>query len=213
MTSERKSVLYSVQRDHMMSLYPRLFVCEVDALDQLFATIGNGYDWEGGVLTSGDHEEERKQAQKDRERYAAYQVGDIERTSKSLGALFLEVGNSADEAAKKVEAYKAASLAALDSGEPELERKKEIAHRLHMLKDGMFKKEAEKCWFLRADGTTGRVVRLSQYSKIFHLPADIQPDWLAAARRFLHAFTTDEARINPGDEEWLEKAKEAVRGL
>ena len=44
----------------MYNEYPTLFVDRVDALNHLFCTIGNGYDWKNGELVSSGYSYPKK---------------------------------------------------------------------------------------------------------------------------------------------------------
>ena len=44
----------------MYNEYPTLFIDRVDALNHLFCTIGNGYDWKNGELVSSGYSYPKK---------------------------------------------------------------------------------------------------------------------------------------------------------
>lgn len=69
-------------------------------------------------------------------------------------------------------------------------------------------------FFFLPDGETlGIVVTLSQEAQIMHLPDDIQPDWLDAAKRAVAFAESDRGRVSKGSERYLRLAKWRLKEL
>lgn len=195
----------------MMDSYPSLHATELDALDQLFFTTGNGYEWENGELVSCDDDPSLPPDEVIRQTrvYNRKQDADMllrlldsmEQEKELLSHLSGDVARTYAEGMLQRAADLKEEARANQADNPELDRALEIKKRLRCIA-----KDESTCFFVLPDGSMGRVIRLSQYSDILHVPEDVKPDWLAAAKKAI-ALTKTHGRIEPGSEEYFKQAE------
>jgi hypothetical protein len=155
----------------LMDAYPTLFINEDDVLRHLFFVIGNGYEWVDGELVDvrmghATPEEMIRTARSQREPWREdYQKALADCDKSGLDG-----------------SYYREQLANLDAPAAFM-RKKERAHRIKQVHEG----RGKDCWFIRKDGSLGSYLYpLSEYARILHVPAEVKPDWLKAARAAYH---------------------------
>lgn len=76
-----------------------------------------------------------------------------------------------------------------------------------------FEAGPERCYFRTPSGGVGKVLQFSSYDAILHLPDDIQPDWLAAARVALEYARSDRAQVPESEMGYLVQAEARLREL
>ena len=181
---------YADQLYVMRHCYPSLFPQEWDALDHLFATIGNGYEWVNGELSDGDERPVDAQVQAAFERHVAQEQRHIE--SGGLAARY-----AAERLAllhQPIEAQWA----------DELDYRKCYTANLPKRKDP----RRSPCWLPHADGSVVKVVYpICGYARILHIPADIKPDWHEAACRFFDYIDSGHLKLRRGDAGKLRNVK------
>lgn len=89
-------------------------------------------------------------------------------------------------------------------------RIKNREHREYFLK---FEGASNNCYFQTPSGGVGKVLQFSSYDAILHLPDDIQPDWLAAARIALEYARSDRVIVPESEMGYLVQAEIRLREL
>lgn len=200
----------------MVFAYPSLFADEYDVLHHLFFVNGNGYEWEGGELVSGQSEEdELRIALAQHRNHVTDQIQILmlllkkEAPGRDDPKHQLAVLSRAAYLRKQYENHQA-QLKALDEGDLEtyvrLARERDHKYRLDCIAEGV-----TDCWFFLPDGSIGRrLYPVCEYAKILHVPKDVKPDWLAAAKKALEWAMGPTCRTTKKDQEWLKKAAELL---
>lgn len=194
----------------MMS-FPSIFLDEADFLHHVFFVLGNGYDWKNGELVSdeGDPEEIIRKSREDCLRF--YKQMQEEERKRPIIRI-----EGPDEFRKEMEEmrrfmtdYWGEHIARHEAGS-EVEREHHRKCRTSLVQEG----EADDCWFLLPDGRIGRVLYpISAPAAILHIPEDVKPDWLDAARRAIELALSDLFRRTPEDEVQLLLAVSQLRTL
>lgn len=144
--------------------YPGLFSSRKEALDQLFCSIGNGYDWDNGqlvasedipadlVLILGEDGKAKRSMERLKAKQESYKEEFRERQQREQ-QLLLNKGLSQD-----------------------------VADDMYPMDEAHLQAFAERMVSLKANEGDYQFSPLSEYSKLFLLPADIQEDWLVGAK-------------------------------
>lgn len=183
---------YELTLKAALEAYPSLFLDEKDVIHQLFFVNGNGLSWEDGELTDGKPIETA-----------------VERARASSRDFYQQSLEHAREADIEFYAdYWREKLEHLDEENfAEKEREREDARRRGYLADG----EGTDCWFVLLDNSLGRVMYpLCQFAKILHVPDDVKPDWLAAAKKAIELAKGPMFKISERDATFLAQAEERL---
>jgi hypothetical protein len=185
----------------MLAAYPRLFLDEAEVLHHLFFVNGNGYHWENGELTDGSTSiaEVVQQAREDHRRHCRDEI------------LWAEGHADGHSLVDRTRRHWQNVLAHMNEKRYESnERRRERKYRLWCVKN--MGDMAKDCWFLRKDGSIGRVMYpLCQYADILHIPDDVKPDWLKAAVKAMEVAET--LKTTKADRAWLRTARAQIKQL
>lgn len=180
----------------MQHSYPSLFPYEWNALCQCFFTNGNGMEWIGGELIA--HDDDGKLTPDEAIAKAqSYHVRQEER----------DIAKADDDWTRE---YHQKKLALLQSPIEE-QWAAEIAYRRKSYEGAFRIRDEGRCWWPHPDGSVAsRLYPLCQYARILHIPADVKPDWLAAAEKAFAYVESGHLRPSSNDMPWLEKALKLI---
>lgn len=99
--------------------------------------------------------------------------------------------------------------------DPHSERLKDREWREYCVNMPRGKYKTRACWFRMKNGGIGHHLTglFGQYSHILHLPDDIQPDWLAAAKRALQLARSSRVRTTKPQKELLKLVAARIKEL
>lgn len=198
---------YKDTKKAMMNAYPSLFANEVDVLHDLFFLVGNGYAWKNGELTDGSKSVAAaiKLAMNDNRNFIKQQI------KYQLESLPFRTNDSnliKEFNDNQLKHFTASLKETYNKNYAKNERRREVKRRIKAINEGF----ADGCWFFNKDGSVGCVLySLSQYAKILHVPQNVKPDWLRAAKKAL--LMTKTMRKTPEDVKWLNIARDHLRAL
>jgi hypothetical protein len=156
---------YNLLCKALMDAYPSLFTDEEDVLEHLFFVNGNGFEWKNGELVERYEEPTPAQMLRKARR-------DDRATYKNQIASYKRCG--LDTAHLRRELYDRLHKS------PAVLRKQEVARRFEMVEQGW---SGDSGWRIENGTLVRPIYPLCEYAKILHVPADVKPDWLAAARK------------------------------
>jgi hypothetical protein len=184
---------YETTKNAKMEAYPSLYADEIDVLHHLFFVNGNGYEWINGELSDGSNtaEELIKHAKEFRIEHIKTDIYIAE-----------QEGND-----KEVEYLKNRLEYVMSADYVAEERKKNEEYRRSLIERG-----DKSCWYICGGDQIGRTIYpICQYARILHIPDDVKPDWLMAARKAIELTKTSAFRLTKEDEEWIAKAEESLK--
>jgi hypothetical protein len=189
---------YEETKARMMRQYPTLFPSEAQVWHHLFFVIGNGYEWDGGELIAC-RERSDEEVFRDRARRHLSMYKRAEEFDDSMAALLdhedPEVAAIAVRAKRRAEAtHKVRSLA----------KRKGLA----MAGRWLTEQEAKDA---RPEPET--LYPLCEYARILHVPDDVKPDWLDAAKRALAWAMSDEVKREISDARYLGQARRLIKRI
>jgi hypothetical protein len=188
--------------------YPTLYINELDVLNQLFFTIGNGYEWKNGqICHSGVSLKQEYIFVKNHRNHENVRRKRIFDESKQR---FLDFCKAI---------LKEPSLEYLGSVfEPEtddwrFEQQKEYGKRMKYAKDPV--KWRNNCYFLDANrNLLCKAYPISEkHSFIMNIPDNVKPDWLEAAKRTIQYCDEGKFLLTDYDEAFIDKARLRIKEL
>jgi len=186
---------YNLLRKAMMDACPSLFTDEDDVLEHLFFVNGNGYEWAEGELQEKNGNRTAKQmVRESRKNVCAFYRSEI--------ANYKKRGLDTTWVRGQLHDWLHKSPAAL--------RRMEVAHRFELVEGGWGSLDGRSI-------ENGILIRflypLCEYAKILHVPANVKPDWLAAARKAYEMALSPRWRSRKGDAKANRKYLRQARDL
>jgi hypothetical protein len=188
--------------------YPTLYINELDVLDQLFFTIGNGYEWRNGqICHSGVSLKQEYIFVKNRrcDENVRYQKQFDESKQRFLD--FLAKANL-EPSIEYLE-----SVFEPETDDWQLEQQKEYEKRMKYAKDPV--KWRNDCYFLDANGNLlCKVYPISEkHSFIMNIPDNVKPDWLEAAKKTIQYCDEGKFLLTESDKAFIDKARLRIKEL
>lgn len=182
---------YRLLRKALMDAYPTLFVDEDDVLDHLFFVNGNGFKWVDGELTDGDDTPE-KVVQRSRENNQQRYEAEVERNRRE------GCDTSYMEQLLYDDLHKTPACIRRREKKTRIDQARRYGLEYGVIRNGIV---------IRS------LYPLCEYAKILHVPADVKPDWLAAARKAYEMALSPRWRSRRGDYKRNQKYLRQARDL
>lgn len=180
---------------YLFDEYPGIYGHRWQALDQLYCTNGNGYDWVNGELVACNEENEGRKG------YIA-QLGEDGKATLHEEKVKARIEKYFEEFQNEYKENKAKLLAAGIS--------EELAEEAFPTDGILARKMAERLSTIRKDAEI-QFYPLSNYSALFTMPADVKPDWLEGAKETIALVKEHGHGFGGKKEEWNDWQREEHR--